>query len=175
MRTLLCSPDSSPLLCPRQPQHRPRLAARLSPKNPLCPPALARRAGRCVWLPGQPAPHPRCLFRQRLDTVSGRVSNHSPCSQWVHSQPEAQGVSKRPARQSWQGGGDLWPPPGRSPLLPARTHSTLCPASSRLRHLWRAPQFSSRPDFLALLLFFCSGLCSFSCPAERDVSIVRLC
>ena len=93
----------------------------------------------------------------------------------MYSQPKAQDVSKRPARQSWQGGGDLRLPPGRAPLLFALAQATLCPASSSLRHLWQTPWFSGWPDFLSLLLVFCSCLCLFSCPAERNVSLVRLC
>lgn len=112
-------------------------AAHLSPKNLLCPSPLAGRAGRCVSLPGQPSAHPWCLFRHQFNKVSGHVSNlTAPTVNGMHSQPEAQDMSKRPAQQSWQHDRDLWLPSGRAPLLFALAHTTLCPASSSLCHLW---------------------------------------
>lgn len=52
---------------------------------------------------------------------------------------------------------------------------TLCPASSSLCHLWEpeSPWFSSWPDLLSLLWHFCSCLCLFLPPVERDVSTVN--
>lgn len=136
-------------------------AALFSPKNLLCPCPLAQGAVG-VGLPGQLAAHPGCLCRHRLVKSPGCVCSE-PRSQCLHSQPEAQDVSKSLLLElaGW---------PGPAPVC-SLTHPALCPASSSLCHLWK-PRFSG---LLSLLWVFCSCLCLFLPPVERDVSTVRLC
>lgn len=148
-------------------------AAHLSPKNLLCPSPLSRRAGRCVC---RSPDNRRPTLGACSDTDSRRcpgvcLTLHPPLSMDVFT---AQDVSKRPARSAGGVAGTCGCLPGLASLLFALAHATLSPASSSLRHLLQTPWFSGWPDFLSLLLVFCSCLCFLSCPAGRDVSIVRL-